>query len=106
LNYYSILNICIHKPGIHIKTQPFRFIALSFFLFMVAAGYRQITGRCPIIVEAESGTLGSKFRAQSGSDPYIRITTNFDQTSGTTSYSGENRTAVYELTFADTGTYD
>jgi endo-1,4-beta-xylanase len=88
------------------QPQPFRFIALSLSLLIYTAGYGQNTDRCPIIVEAESGTLGSEFRTQTGSEPYIRITTNFDQTSGTTSYPGENRTAVYEVTFPDTGTFD
>jgi endo-1,4-beta-xylanase len=88
------------------QPQSFRFITLSFFLLFYVAGYGQNTDRCPIIVEAESGTLGSEFRTQTGSEPYIRITTNFDQTSGTTSYPGENRTAVYEVTFPDTGTFD
>jgi len=36
----------------------------------------------------------------------ITILTDYDETSGTANYPGENRTAIYEVTFVDTGTYD
>lgn len=73
----------------------------------------QLTGlptepdRFPIIIEAESGTIGSEFNSlQAGATQYITISTDYDETSGTANYPGENRTAVYEVTFPDTGTYD
>jgi beta-xylosidase len=61
----------------------------------------------PIVVEAESGTIGSEFNSlQEGATGYITISTDYNQTSGTASYPGGNRTAYYEVTFPDTGTYD
>ncbi len=89
------------------RKQIFVFIALSFLLSVHVAGYGQNLDRYPIIVEAESGTLGSEFNSlQSGDVQYITISTDYDETSGTTSYPGENRTALYEVIFPDTGTYN
>jgi endo-1,4-beta-xylanase len=53
----------------------------------------------PVIVEAESGELGSDFNII---ESYISISTNFINAS----YPGENRKASYQVTFPDTGSYD
>ena len=58
----------------------------------------------PVIVEAESGTLGSDFSTASDDTDatYIEISTPLADTA----YPGENRTATYEVTFPAAGTYD
>jgi endo-1,4-beta-xylanase len=53
----------------------------------------------PVIIEAESGDLGSEFNSY---DSYITISTPVVDGS----YPGENRSASYQVTFADTGVYD
>jgi endo-1,4-beta-xylanase len=73
----------------------------------------QLTGlppepdRYPVIVEAESGTLGSEFdNLEVGGVQFITISTDYEETTGSGSYPGANRTASYQVTFPDTGTYD
>ncbi|NQT26880.1 endo-1,4-beta-xylanase [candidate division KSB1 bacterium] len=89
------------------RKQMFVLIVLFLSLVVYSAGYGQDPDRYPIIVEAESGALGSEFNnLQSGDAQYITISTDYDETSGTANYPGENRTASYDVTFPDTGTYD
>lgn len=57
----------------------------------------------PVVFEAESGEIGYEFDIIDG---YISISTNFDETSGSASYPGVDRTAIYEIVFPDTGIYD
>lgn len=59
----------------------------------------------PIVVEAESGELGSDFEVrtdENGQLSYITSLTNFIDTS----YPGLNRIATYEVTFPDSGWYN
>lgn len=89
------------------KKQIFPCIGPAFCVFICVAGYGQNPDRYPVLIEAESGAIGSEFNSlQSGDLQYIAISTNFDETSGTTNYPGENRTAAYEVAFPDSGTYD
>lgn len=82
-------------------------IQFALLLFVHAAVYGQNPNRCPLIVEAESGRLGSEFDIlQSGGFQYITITSDYDETSGTSNFPGANRTAVYEVSFPDTGIYN
>jgi endo-1,4-beta-xylanase len=61
----------------------------------------------PVVIEAESGSRGSEFDSLSVADvEYISITTDYNETTGTADYPGANRTATYQVTFPDTGTYD
>jgi endo-1,4-beta-xylanase len=56
----------------------------------------------PIIVEAESGTLGSEFETVTEDDvTYLAPTTNFVDAN----FPGENRTVSYEVTFPASGWY-
>jgi endo-1,4-beta-xylanase len=58
----------------------------------------------PIIVEAESGTLGSNFSvAQSNGITYITANTNY---TGLTSPGDSSRVATYQVTFQDSGWYN
>ncbi len=61
----------------------------------------------PLVFEAESGELGNEWEVldEDGVE-YITITTDFDETTGSADYPGENRVASYDLTFPDAGEYD
>lgn len=61
----------------------------------------------PVLVEAESGELGSEWEtlSEDGVD-YINITTDFNETSGSGSFPGAERTASYSVTFPAAGEYD
>ena len=76
-------------------------------VFEVVEGTTQEGNLKPIIVEAESGTLGGDFEAVTIDTPtttYITITT--DYTAGDPAWPGAERTASYEVTFPDSGWYD
>ncbi len=89
------------------RNQIILFLALSFLIFTHTVGFAQDSDKYPIIVEAESGTLGDEFNSlQSGDIEYISIVTDYNETSGTTSYPGVDRTAAYEVVFQDSGMYD
>ncbi|MCF7803096.1 MAG: endo-1,4-beta-xylanase [Candidatus Marinimicrobia bacterium] len=62
----------------------------------------------PIIVEAElPDSIGSEWDTLSTDGmTYITTTTDYNETTGSADYPGENRTATYEVTFPDVGTYD
>lgn len=63
----------------------------------------------PLIVEAESGTVGNEWATETDDEDgstYVTITTDHSETTGTANYPGENRTISYEITFPDTGSYD
>ena len=65
------------------------------------------TGLMPVIFEAEVDPIGNEFNVVTEDDlTYITIGTDYNQTTGSTSYPGENRTASYEVTFAEPGWYD
>ncbi len=60
----------------------------------------------PLLVEAESGTIGGEFATLSeDSASYISITTNFNETTGDAGFPGAGRTASYVVTFPEAGTY-
>lgn len=61
----------------------------------------------PVVVEAESGDLGSEWEvlSEDGID-YINITTDFNETTGTAAFPGAERTASYSVTFPGEGEYD
>jgi endo-1,4-beta-xylanase len=60
-------------------------------------------GQRPVIVEAESGELGSSFSTmQDGEVSYITTTANY---TGSGSPDDSNRVATYEVTFKDSGFY-
>src|SRR5690606_9278377 len=66
-------------------------------------------GLSPVIVEAESGEVGSEFETltdDASGTTYITITTDFDETTGTGSYPGANRTVRYQVTFPEAGRYE
>ncbi len=66
-----------------------------------------LAGAPPVVVEAESGTLGSEFATETEGDvTYITITTDYNETTGDGDHPGENRTASYEVTFTEPGWYD
>ncbi|MCK4297304.1 MAG: endo-1,4-beta-xylanase [Candidatus Marinimicrobia bacterium] len=70
---------------------------------------QELASRNPIIVETESGIIGSEFdslQTEDGSIQYISISTDYNQTTGASDHPGENRTVSYEIKFPDTGTYD
>jgi endo-1,4-beta-xylanase len=61
-------------------------------------------GDTPVIVEAESGLIGSNFRiGQDGDITYVTTTTNYI---GTTNPSDESSLITYEVTFQDSGYYN
>ena len=62
-------------------------------------GKSQDSSALPIIIQAESGDLGSEFNSFSN---YITIST--PMVNG--SYPGANRSVSYQVAFADTGVYD
>lgn len=63
--------------------------------------------RLPIVLEANSGTLGSEWEIiEENGSSYISITTDMAETTGTSDYPGENRTASYNLSFPGAGEYD
>ncbi|MFW6347309.1 MAG: endo-1,4-beta-xylanase [Cyclonatronaceae bacterium] len=73
----------------------------------------QVTGtddeflRSPVVLEANAGTLGSEWDVIDEDDnSYISITTDFDETTGTADYPGENRVASYTVSFPGAGDYD
>lgn len=65
-------------------------------------------GSPAVVVEAEDGDLGGEY--ETGTDnlgvSYINITTDFNETTGDGDHPGANRTASYEVTFAEAGEYD
>ena len=63
-----------------------------------------VPGRKPVVVEAESGTGGSNYPVmQSGGVTYISPTTN----NGNLTYPGDSsRIKTYQVTFADSGSYN
>lgn len=66
-------------------------------------------GKRPVIVEAESGEVGSEFETledEENEATYISITTNFNETTGDAGYPGANRTVSYTVSFPDSGLYD
>lgn len=64
-------------------------------------------GSPPVVIEAESGTLGSEFEilTDDAGVTYITVTTDVNETTGTGDVPGENRTAEYEVTFDESGWY-
>jgi len=61
-------------------------------------------GKRPVIVEAESGSLGSSFSVlQDGNVNYITTNTNY---AGLTSPGDTSRMATYQVTFPDSGYYN
>ncbi|MFW6363682.1 MAG: endo-1,4-beta-xylanase [Spirochaeta sp.] len=63
----------------------------------------------PIIVEAESGEVGSEFEIltdQENEVEYISISTDYNETSGAAGYPGRRRMVTYTVTFPQAGTYD
>ena len=51
----------------------------------------------PVIVEAESGTIGSEWKilkTDDGTRQYVTITTDYNETTGDTDHPGENRTTA------------
>ena len=88
-------------------------------LYIDSLRIEQITGlppdpsMFPVVVEAElADTLGNEWAVDSvqtgdyAGTKYISITTDMEETSGGSLYPGTNRTAVYQVTFPDTGMYD
>ncbi|SMO47556.1 endo-1,4-beta-xylanase [Gracilimonas mengyeensis] len=74
----------------------------------LSISYPKIVGE-PLIVEAESGDLGSEWATETDdedSSTYVTITTDYNETSGMADYPGVNRTISYDVTFPDTGSYD
>ena len=70
--------------------------------------YPKIVGE-PIILEAESGIKGSEWITETDNNDgntYITISTDYNESTGNDSIPGNNRTAIYELSFPDTGAYD
>lgn len=64
-------------------------------------------GTPPIVIEAESGDVGGEFDFLEDSGvEYISIITDTQESTGASNYPGEYRTATYDVTFPDTGTYD
>lgn len=73
----------------------------------------QITGtedellRTPVVLEAASGSLGAEWEiVEENGSSHISITTDFDETTGTADYPGENRVASYTVSFPGDGQYD
>ncbi|REL38121.1 T9SS C-terminal target domain-containing protein [Rhodohalobacter sp. SW132] len=70
-------------------------------------GVGEAQQRVPVIVEAESGELGDEWEVlEDGGTTYIVITTDFNETTGSAAYPGENRTASYTVSFPAEGDYD
>ncbi len=65
-------------------------------------------GEAAVVVEAESGVLGSEFvtATDAAGVTYIDITTDTNETTGSGTVPGANRTAAYEVTFGRPGWYD
>ena len=62
----------------------------------------------PVVFEAEEAAMaGAEWDTLgSGDSTYLAISTDYNETTGSADYPGENRTATYEVTFPATGTYD
>lgn len=83
-------------------------IGKTVYLDSVRITHPKILGE-PLIVEAETGTIGNEWATEEDSEDgntYVTITTGHDQTTGTGNTPGANRTISYELSFPDTGSYD
>ena len=76
------------------------FVVCLFFLALNDVHGQIDIDRYPIIIEAETGILGLEFDSLQEEDiQYITISTDFDETTGTTSYPGSNRTATMRQPF-------
>tara|TARA_R100000908_G_scaffold50441_1_gene25708 strand:- start:44672 stop:47155 length:2484 start_codon:yes stop_codon:yes gene_type:complete len=83
-------------------------VGKTVYLDSVRVTHPKILGE-PLIVEAESGDVGSEWATETDEgdgSTYVTITSDTEATSGTANSPGENRTISYELTFPDTGSYD
>lgn len=85
------------------NNQDNLFVLIIFSLFLTNVFGQNEVANTPVIIEAESGEVGYEFDVL---DETISILTNFDETTGSASYPGEDRTVLYEVMFPDMGTYD
>ena len=84
-------------------------LALAVCVMPVCGAWAQQVGLTPVIVEAESGELGSEFEVRTDDatgTTYVAITTDVAETTGSGSYPGENRTIRYQVTFPEAGSYE
>ncbi len=90
------------RPFSKTRFFPVACVAAAFFLNSGHASGQTEPGT-PVIIEAESGTPGDNVAVRTaGGVTYVAVKTNL----GGTSPGDASRTVAYEVTFADSGTYD
>ncbi|MFC2137107.1 endo-1,4-beta-xylanase, partial [Bacteroidota bacterium] len=78
-------------------------ISLVFMSFLLLLNLIMVGQNIPVIVEAESGTLGSDYEVLTDGDvTYITPQTDY---AGTSNPGNSDKVASYSFTFADAGTY-